>query len=293
MLKGWLIVNSFLNTGKYSVLSDMFVEAAKINEVHLSVKTGAEVLLYMAEHKYSVKEKAEVDFCIFWDKDIKLAAELEAEGIPVFNSSKAIAYCDDKSLTYLELVHENIPMPLTVCSPLKYFDDGQIDESYLLGAANLLGYPLVIKECFGSFGQQVYLVSDWDELCDKVKMIAERPYILQKYIAKASGHDKRLQVVGDKVVAAMGRHNDHDFRANISNGGYMEACEVTKEEEALAIKTCKILGLDFAGVDILEGDESPLICEVNSNAHFKNLYDFTGVNVAEIIIRYIKEKLGK
>ena len=52
------------------------------------------------------------------------------------------------------------------------------------------------------------------------------------------------------------------------------------------------LGLDFAGVDILFGEEEePILCEVNSNAHFKNIYDCTGINVADAIISYILEQL--
>ncbi|MBR6729048.1 MAG: RimK family alpha-L-glutamate ligase, partial [Clostridia bacterium] len=47
----------------------------------------------------------------------------------------------------------------------------------------------------------------------------------------------------------------------------------------------------FAGVDFLFGaNGQPILCEVNSNAHFKNLYDCTGVNAAEYIIEYIDEK---
>lgn len=42
-------------------------------------------------------------------------------------------------------------------------------------------------------------------------------------------------------------------------------------------------------MDILFGkEEEPILCEVNSNAHFKNIYDCTGVNVAEHIMKYIK-----
>ena len=49
---------------------------------------------------------------------------------------------------------------------------------------------------------------------------------------------------------------------------------------------------DFAGVDMLfDEDGSPILCEINSNAHMKNIYECTGVDVVEHIIRYIKGKL--
>ena len=54
----------------------------------------------------------------------------------------------------------------------------------------------------------------------------------------------------------------------------MKGYTPTKEQEKLAIKTCQVLGLDFAGVDILFGEnDEPIVCEVNSNAHFKNITD--------------------
>ena len=97
-------------------------------------------------------------------------------------------------------------------------------------------------------------------------------------------------MVGDKVIAAMLRENANDFRANITNGGtatdYTD--KVSSAWKQMALDACRVLGLDFAGVDILFGpDDEPVLCEVNSNAHFKNLYDCTGINAAEAIMEHI------
>ena len=55
----------------------------------------------------------------------------------------------------------------------------------------------------------------------------------------------------------------------------------------------KEIELDFAGIDILFGEnDEPVFCEANSNAHFKNLYDLTGVNTAEFIVEYIKKQIN-
>ena len=50
-------------------------------------------------------------------------------------------------------------------------------------------------------------------------------------------------------------------------------------------------GLDFAGVDVLFGRDGPLLCEVNSNAHFKTTLECTGVNMAVEIMRHIARRL--
>jgi glutathione synthase/RimK-type ligase-like ATP-grasp enzyme len=66
----------------------------------------------------------------------------------------------------------------------------------------------------------------------------------------------------------------------------------TIEQCELALKCCEIIGLDFAGVDLLFGEQGePILCEINSNAHFKNIYDCTGVNAAEAILSHIIVKL--
>ena len=52
--------------------------------------------------------------------------------------------------------------------------------------------------------------------------------------------------------------------------------------------------LDFAGVDVLFGENNtPIICEVNSNPHFKSTYDCTGIDLAEHIFDMIIKDLEK
>jgi ribosomal protein S6--L-glutamate ligase/gamma-F420-2:alpha-L-glutamate ligase len=98
-------------------------------------------------------------------------------------------------------------------------------------------------------------------------------------------------VVGGRVVSAMERYNDNDFRSNITNGGSMRKIEIGEDIKTAAIKACEAIGLDFAGVDILFGNDGPIVCEVNSNPHFKSSLECTGVDMSEEILDYIVEKL--
>ena len=83
-----------------------------------------------------------------------------------------------------------------------------------------------------------------------------------------------------------------DFRANLTLGGKMEPYTPDASQVELALKAAKALSLDFCGVDLLFGDrEEPILCEVNSNAHFKNIFDCTGVNAAIPIMEHILEKI--
>ena len=44
-------------------------------------------------------------------------------------------------------------------------------------------------------------------------------------------------------------------------------------------------------MDVLFGKDVPILCEVNSNAHFKTTLACTGVNMAEAIMHHIREEL--
>lgn len=270
-MTGFLVVNHYLKGKKFFELHSHLVNTAKNMGVDLVVKTNEEMLF--------CDEKP--DFVLFWDKDINLAKALENKGVPVFNSAKAIELCDDKAKTYLAL--ENVVnQPKTIIAPLSYFEVDYSD--FVASAVEKLGLPLVYKECFGSFGEQVHLCHSIDDVMGKIN---GKPFLLQKYI-ECNGEDVRIEVVGGKVVSAMKRKNETDFRSNITNGGTAVAYEPTETEKEIALTACKELGLDFGGVDIMAGNT---LCEVNSNAHIINIMNVTGVDIAPLIFEEILRKI--
>jgi ribosomal protein S6--L-glutamate ligase/gamma-F420-2:alpha-L-glutamate ligase len=202
-----------------------------------------------------------------------------------------VAVCDDKAATHLTLAARHIPMPHTLLAPMTYVQMDEQADAFLRLAADKLGFPMVVKECFGSLGGQVYLAHDDVELRRLARDMAARPFLVQQFVAASAGQDVRLYVVGNRVVASMCRRSDTDFRANIGNGGHAEAYMPSDEEIALALESCSILGLYFAGVDLLHDvDGQPLICEVNSNAHMNAITACTGVDVAGAIVDFVFEQ---
>lgn len=279
----WLVVNGFLKSAKFDELAQMFAEAAAKRTLELKVKRNSEILADTGEREPDLPEAV-----IFWDKDVLLARYLEIKGIPVFNSSHCIRVCDDKRRTHLQLLQEGIPMPRTVFAPMTYDRTDFSDVEFLHTVETRLGFPLVVKEAFGSFGEQVYLAGDREDLRRAVEMSSTTEILFQEYIGESRGRDVRLQVVGDRVIAAMYRHSETDFRANITAGGRMEAYTPDDGERELACAAARAVGADFAGVDLLFSRRGPIVCEVNSNAHFKNLLDCTGVNTADSILEYVE-----
>lgn len=287
-LHGWLVINAFMNSDKFNELVQWFLISAGRLNIVFKVFTNAELAVGLP-----VPEKP--DFVLFWDKDVLLASYLESLGIPVFNSARSIALCDDKGKTFLALKDSGIKMPKTILAPFTFDTVGYTDLGFLKKVGEELGFPLIVKENYGSFGMQVYLVNNLSELENRVKEISPKPCLFQEYFGEFAGSDLRLQVVGDSVVACMLRYSETgDFRANITLGGKMEKYVPTREQTEMAVKAAKTLGLSFAGVDLLFGHyEEPVLCEVNSNAHFKNIFDCTHVDASYEIMKYIKQEVMK
>lgn len=292
-MKGWLVVNEFLQSEKFNEIHSWLLQAANRQDMDLVLKTNASLMIELPACTGDAICLEKPDFILFWDKDIRLAEHLEKLGFPVFNRAVAIEICDDKSLTHMVLMHAGIRMPGTIIAPKTFDNIGYTNLEFVRRAAERLGFPMVVKECFGSFGQQVYLAHNYMELTGIISKAGAKPVLFQEFISASAGRDIRLQVVGGRVITSMYRYSvDGDFRANLTIGGRMEPYQPSAEQCRLALECCKRIGLDFAGVDILFGEnDEPIVCEVNSNAHFKNIYDCTGVNAADAIISHIKSKL--
>lgn len=292
-MRGYLIANRFLNSGKFSEITDWLVDSATGRGVELIRHFNTDFLSPEAIFEQIKNDKPA--FVLFWDKDIRLARLLETCGLRLFNSAAAIEICDDKSLIYLGLLGSGIKMPRTIILPKIFTPVDWRGSGYLEAAAEVLGFPLIVKECFGSFGEQVYLCRGMEELFTTVNGLGCTPAILQECIESSLGRDVRINVVGGRAVASMYRYSDNgDFRANISRGGKMKKHTPTSAEEKTAADACRVLGLDFAGVDILLGENGePILCEVNSNAHFISIFNCTGVNFADHIIDHIISNIGK
>lgn len=289
--KGYIIINGFLREEKFFSLYSALKQSADKAGLQLELKTNIELMCDNASGK-TVANEAMPPFAIFWDKDVRLAKTLEAAGMKLFNSAGAIELCDDKSLTHIALMNR-VPQPKTVLIPLTFPRVGYTDCAFLEKIADYLGFPLVIKQCFGSFGAGVYLAHDMDEAKAALMKTAGGAAIAQQYIASSFARDIRAYVVGDKVAAAMLRHNESgDFRANVAQGGKADAYTLNEAQAALAVKTAQLLGCTFAGVDLLFGENGEMtVCEVNSNAHFAGISAATGVNIADKIIEAVAQRI--
>lgn len=288
-MKGILVVNGFWKSASMEEMAKQLIRAVEKLSIQLEICTNDQLLCTLPDTQ--LLEPEETDFYLFWDKDIRLAMALEGMGKRLFNPARAIALCDDKTLTHLALSQAHLPTPETILCPMTFPGLGYPKTEFIARAGAALSWPLVIKEGCGSFGQQVYLAQNEQEALEIIQKAAGNPLLFQRFIQESAGTDLRLYMVGGKCVAAMRRRNDNDFRANIQIGGHGEIYTPTEEEIALAARACHALSLDFAGVDILHTKDGPVICEVNSNAHFTALAALTKTDVAGAIMQHIQEAL--
>ncbi len=306
MKNALLITNGFIKSDKFNEIYG-FIEKACLDRQVLLISMKNSDFMFLSHKKEDIRseidnvihkkvgKQIDIDFVIFWDKDIYLAHCLEEAGYRVFNNSNAILYCDDKALTIQQMAKTGIKMPRTVTAPMTFKNIGYSQEfidEFLVYCEESFGYPYIIKERFGSFGMQVYLVNNKAEAQRCILSVKDSPFIVQEYIKESFGKDIRINMVGKKAVASMLRKNDNgDFRANITIGGSMYNYTPSKDELDIARTCMDVLNLDFGGIDILFGRDCFYLCEVNSNAHFKNIYDLTNINIADAIIDYILENI--
>jgi len=287
MLSCWVIYNGSLVSDKFQDQAQLMAEAAERQGIQVSIKKNYEIQMSLSE------QQSFPDFAVLLDKDILLGYFLKSRGVPVYNDPAIIDLCDNKATQYIRLAERKIPMPKTIVAPKVYPNFTIQGSGYFEGVLAQLGLPMIIKEGHGSFGMKVYLIETESEFYEKVESLSGIDYVFQEFIAESRGRDIRVNIVGEKIVAAMKRQSDTDFRANITNGGQAFPVELTAKQQQLALEAAQAVGAVFAGVDLLYGPNGQtLVCEVNAAAHIRNILNVTGINVADAMIRYIQEDLA-
>ena len=256
--------------------------------VEVEIIKNTQVFAYIFEGNVKIS-LPKFDFVLYLDKDRYVAGLLEKAGYKLYNSIDSIIKCDDKMLTHICLADQGIKMPTTISSTLCYTDNG--NREYLKLVEEKVGLPMIVKEVYGSLGRQVYLANNHEELLEIENKLIHIPHIFQEYIASSKGKDFRIIVIGGKVVAYMKRENPNSYLSNLAMGGTSSKTDLTAEYLRVAEKCAEILGLDYCGVDILEGPNGePIVSEVNSNAFYEGIEKTTGINVAGCYVDYLLSK---
>ncbi len=156
------------------------------------------------------------------------------------------------------------------------------------------GEEAVYKTAIGTHGGGTWKVGTGESVSPKV---GSRYAFLQEMIDRDGQRhrDVRVYVVGDRVVGAMFRYApENDWRTNVALGGDVEDAtgELPAEVEEIALDATEAIGLDYAGVDLVEGEDGWFVLEVNPTAGFKGLFQATGRSPAPYIAELAVERAG-
>lgn len=227
--------------------------------------------------------------CIFAKGSFRYANVLETLSIlrgtecymPIIPSAFTVAH--DKLLTQLELQKHNIPMPKTYMAAT-------------VGAARSIlermNYPIIMKFPHGTQGKGVLFAESYPSASSILDALSylRQPFIIQEYV-ETGQTDIRAFVIGDEVVAAYQRKsNGKEARANIHAGGTGSQIELTDECRRMAIQAAKALGADMCGVDILMSHKGPVVIEVNLSPGLQGITEYTGIDVADAIAKFLYEQ---
>jgi ribosomal protein S6--L-glutamate ligase len=197
---------------------------------------------------------------------------LTAAGARAFQTRRALLDACDQWRTLGRLRAAGLPVPRSriVRSPAD-----------LPGIArDIPGDRRVVKARTGSKGSHVLLALGAEGLEEAVTFLWGEAHsvIVQPW---HFGPVYRHLVAGDRVLAtARATAAPGDYRTNWHRGGTFDLVPSPEpEHRRIAVRACRLLGLPYAGVDLI-GDQDPVILEVNASPGLEGLEGVTGRDLA-------------
>ncbi len=216
---------------------------------------------------------------------LAVVKQFEILGVRPINCSQSIAESRDKFRCIQILAEAGLKVPPTI------LNRGPHSLRQALEATQ--GFPVVLKLLQGTQGVGVMLIHTpiaLRSVLDTLRSL-NQDVLIQRFISEAAGRDYRAFVIGDRVVAAMTRQApEGEFRSNIHRGGEGQLIRLPKTHEKAAVRAAQALGLEIAGVDLMDSSEGPMILELNSSPGFEGIEQATGLNIARLILQYIKKR---
>ncbi len=215
---------------------------------------------------------------------MSVVKQFELLDVPVINRASAIALARDKFLCAQVLFTRGIAVP-----PTAMIRNPEDIEAALSAVG---GPPVILKLVEGAQGIGVILAESRDSIESTINAFFSlgQNIVIQQFVAESKGKDIRVLVTGDRVVASMRRiARAGEFRTNIHRGGQAERISLPGDYAALARDAVRAVGLDVAGVDIIESADGPRVLEINPSPGIEALEKVNGQDIASEIITYAEE----
>jgi len=192
-------------------------------------------------------------------------------------------HIDSKSFEIYNLSSNNIPIIPSLISR---------DKNTIADFINQYTNPFITKPVNGRKGREILQHSSLESTMDAVNK-SETPLIIQPMIL--NNGDYRVWILKGRVIGVIKRspNAEGEFRSNISLGGTAQVASLPDDVLDMAIKSAQILDLDMAGVDIIQdiNTKKYYIMEVNAAPQFTGFMATTGINLFEVITKYIIQEI--
>ena len=257
-----------------AVAQEYVAEAVDFRRLFTSVAAGAEALAGFDVVIVRTMPPGSLEQVVF---RMDLLHRLQARGVRVLNSPRALETCVDKYLAtaYLEAAGLRVP-PTIVCQ----------HADAALEAFTALGGDVVVKPLFGSEGRGMMRISDPELAWRTFRTLEQMRSILylQQFV-RHPGWDLRVFVLDGNVLAAMRRVARGDWRTNVAQGGNGETVALSSVQRDLAVRAAAALGAAAAGVDLLPGPDGEwYVLEVNAVPGWRALAPVAGVDIAAALV---------
>lgn len=200
----------------------------------------------------------------------KLSMELEERGVKVFNSSFISRVANDKWETFSYLRKKGIKLPETFLVTDDFY------PPY---------YPIVLKPCCGKGGRDVEIAENEEQFKAYRERVKEKTIAQQ--VVSDKGKDLRVYVVGNRIVKAMLRESDGDFRSNFCLGGKARVYELNEWEKAEVEKVISCFDIAYAGLDFIFDKGKIIFNEMEDVVGARMLYTYTDIDIVEIYLNFI------
>ncbi|HUI23180.1 MAG TPA: lysine biosynthesis protein LysX [Nitrososphaerales archaeon] len=225
--------------------------------------------------------------CISHYRSSTLTLMLEGAGLRVINSYGVAETCSNKLATSIALATAKVPTPRTFLA---------LTSEAAEEAAEMLGYPLVLKPFTGSWGRMVTVVRDrstFQSLIEYKEELAnpqeQHMYYLQEYIRRPP-RDIRAIVAGDSIIACVYRiAPPGEWRTNVARGAVSKAFKPDSELREIILKAADAVGGGILGVDAMEPESGYLVHEVNNTVEFRGAQSAVGTDIPAQLIKYISQ----
>jgi [lysine-biosynthesis-protein LysW]---L-2-aminoadipate ligase len=226
-----------------------------------------------------------VQRCISHYRSLFLSRVLEGLGQRVVNSYAVSELCGNKLAATMALAAAGVPTPKTMVA---------LSSEAAGGAAERLGYPVVLKPFTGSWGRMVSVVRDKATLDSIVELREELPnpiehmYYIQEFVERPP-RDIRAIVAGDEILATVHRYApEGDWKTNVARGGVSKAFQAEPDLQEVLRRAASAVGGGVLGVDAMESKEGYLVHEVNSSVEFRGAQSAVTQSIAAGMVSYLK-----